>query len=170
MASIIDFTFTGKASGSLAGVNFTATDLVITGTYDTAAITLKSSAVYAALVASISVAINGMDRITVNDPVYLFVSTSSTRVGINNNGTFGLYQATSPDYFGTWHLSTPIGPVVTASASIAAAGSTQTTGGALVFTGSSSSGTFTAKDADAVPESASGRRAVLSTQRESYLQ
>lgn len=148
---MIDFMFTGQASGTLAGATFIATDLVITGAYETTAITQRSSTVYSVLVDSIFLAINGMDTVTVNDPVYLFVNTNSRRVGINNNGTFGLYQATSLDYFGNWFLSTPIGPVDTASASIdSGLWSTQTSGGALTFSGWSSSGTFTATAA--VPE------------------
>ncbi len=154
MASVMGFTFTGSAPGSLAGVNFSsATPLTITGTYDTADITQRSPTLYSVLVDSISVAISGMGAVTVNDPVNLFVNTSSGRVGINDNGVFGLYQATAPLYFENWYLSTPIGPIATSSASIdSGLNSAQTTGGALVFSGWTSSGTFTA--ADAVPEPA----------------
>jgi hypothetical protein len=157
MAGTIDFTFTGEASGTLDGTSFSATNLVITGAYETESIYRRSTTSYAVLVDWISFAISGMSVVTVNDPVILWVGNSSRVVGLNNNGTFGLFQAQSLDYFGNWFLSTPIGPVTTASGSIdSGSGSTQTTGGVLILTGFASPGTFTATAGTAaIPEPAS---------------
>jgi len=150
----ITYTETATISGSLNGVSFANKLLTLTGTGDTAAVAPHSSFMFTGLInpvtATFSVAGTGSGSLTGSYDV--FVNQTAEAVGFTtDNITKDLLNIFGPAAFGSYALSTSIGPI-TDDAEWSSGVSFPSTAGALIIqTVLNEEGTFAAAVGGVVP-------------------
>ena len=106
----ITYTETATISGSLNGVSFANELLTLTGTGDTAAITAGSGIFRNPVTVTFSVAGTGSGSLT--GPYHAFDNQSAEAAGFTNETILGsLLFIFGPAAFGSYALSTSIGPI-----------------------------------------------------------
>jgi hypothetical protein len=134
----LTFTYTGNGRGTLNGVDFPASDFVITATADTVNRT-HSSSVWWLPNTSASIQIAGLGNVGILVPTQEFVNNSSEIAGFAYGPSPGgrdLLWGPDNAAFATWDLSGPIGPITGAGLLLQWGGSdppVNTTGGILTF-------------------------------------
>jgi hypothetical protein len=147
-ASTITYTESATVTGSLGGTSFPANEvLTLTGTGDTTKVTSPGSlqffnSVTASFTLSVSVA--GVGSGTFTDAIQVFQASNGAAppgVGFNDSAAGGDILDTLNAAFGSYALSTSIGPIT--GSSVIVSGTSPTSVGALILT-SAGNATFTA--------------------------
>jgi hypothetical protein len=154
LAVPITYTEQATATGSLGGVAFTNTSVLLTMNNDTTKVTGGPS--FFANVGTVSLSVNGGTAVTFTDSTEVFSNQSASVVGFED-ATIPLdILDDASASFATYALTTAIGPISGTGILGGAGFSFPTTGGPFVLTGIvGPNSTFTATEAQAIPEPAS---------------
>jgi hypothetical protein len=151
LAAPITYTEQATATGSLGGIAFTDATILLTMTNDTTNVT--GGPTFFEIFGTVTLSVNGGAPVTLTDPMGVFsdVTLSPTTVGFEDL-TRGLdILDTASALFGTYTLTTSIGPI-SDTAFLSANEAFPTTGGDLILTSvAGPTATFTATTTVAVP-------------------
>jgi hypothetical protein len=151
LAAPITYTEQATATGSLGGIAFTDATVLLTMTNDTTNVT--GGPTFFEIFGTVTLSVNGGAPVTLTDPMGVFsdVTLSPTTVGFEDL-TRGLdILDTASALFGTYTLTTSIGPI-SDTAFLSANEAFPTTGGDLILTSvAGPTATFTATTTVAVP-------------------
>lgn len=152
-ADAITYTESGTATGSIGATNFTNALVTITFAGDTSNVS-GVSGLFTNPVGTATVTIGGIGAFAFTDSLYVFDNQPYSVVGISDSTLNDILDTFGNSAFGTYDLTTALGPV-TGLSGFNLGSSYGTSGGGLVFGDMSANSTFAATTAAAVPEPSS---------------
>jgi hypothetical protein len=149
----ITYTESSIASGSIGSTDFTNVAVTITFVGDTLNVT-GSSGLFLNSLGTAAVTIGGIGTFAFTDSLYVFDSQPNSAVGISDSTVVDVLDTLKNSAFGTYDLTTAIGPV-TGTSGFNPGFAYGTAHGSLIFNTMDANSTFTATTSTAVPEPSS---------------